>query len=72
MPQSRTGTEGWLLTDPTSGEIAEAQGKTPAHWASRDDWERHMRGDHITSPTSVFDPVLAAPPENSVLIPLED
>jgi steroid delta-isomerase-like uncharacterized protein len=54
-----------LADDPTSVVAYE-------HWASREDWERHMQGDHITSLMGVFERVLASPPDIRVIVPLDD
>jgi len=41
-------------------------------WASRADWERHLQGEHVTSLMTVFEAILAEPPQITVLAPLPD
>lgn len=39
-------------------------------WASRQDWQQHLQGEHVTSLMAVFQQLLASPPEIQVLTPL--
>jgi len=41
-------------------------------WASRADWEQHLQGEHVTSLMTVFEAILAEPPQITVLAPLPD
>ena len=52
-----------LADDPTSVVAVE-------RWASREDWQRHLQGEHVTSLLAIFDEILAAPPQIQVLTPL--
>ncbi len=52
-----------LADDPTSVVAVE-------RWASREDWQRHLQGDHVTSLMAVFDELLASPAQIQVLTPL--
>ena len=33
------------------------------HWRTRQDWERHLQGDHVTSLMAVFETLLRQPPD---------
>jgi quinol monooxygenase YgiN len=52
-----------LAEDPTSLVAIE-------RWASREQWEKHLQGEHVTSLMAVFDEILASPPQIQVLTPL--
>jgi quinol monooxygenase YgiN len=39
-------------------------------WASRVDWERHLRGPHVTSLMAVFEAVLSGPPDIQIYAPI--
>ena len=40
------------------------------HWASKEDHEKHLQGEHVKTLMSRFDGVLAAPPEFLPMLPL--
>ena len=41
-------------------------------WATRADWEHHLKGEHVTSLMESFTAILAAPPQIRVLTPVAD
>ena len=41
-------------------------------WATRADWEHHLKGEHVTSLMEAFTTILAAPPQIRVLTPVAD
>jgi len=53
---------------------ADAPGTIVAYerWASRAAWERHLQGEHVTSLMTVFETILAEPPQITVLTPVPD
>jgi quinol monooxygenase YgiN len=41
-------------------------------WATRADWEHHLKGEHVTSLMEAFTTILAVPPQIRVLTPVAD